>query len=70
MKNNENSTTKKDEEKQKLLQRERLKKLLGLSKLSPEEGWEEELKKQPVYSTGVSYSGGRQTPNILAKKSE
>jgi hypothetical protein len=59
MKNNETVGTKVAESNRQLMQREKLKKLLGLSKLSPEEGWEEELKKQPVYSTGVSYSGGR-----------
>jgi hypothetical protein len=59
MKNNETAGTKVAESNRQLMQREKLKKLLGLSKLSPEEGWEEELKKQPVYSTGVSYSGGR-----------
>lgn len=59
MKNKESIGTKVAEENRQLIQREKLKKLLGLSKLSPEEGWEEELKKQPVYSTGVSYSGGR-----------
>ena len=59
MKNKESIGTKVAEENRQLIQREKLKKLLGLSKLSPEEGWEEELKKQPVYATGVSYSGGR-----------
>ena len=59
MKNKESIGTIVAEKNRQLIQREKLKKLLGLSKLSPEEGWEEELKKQPVYSTGVSYSGGR-----------
>ena len=36
-----------------------LKKILGISKLYPEPGWEEALKTQPIYTTGVSFSGGR-----------
>lgn len=59
MKNNESVGTKVAESNRQLMQREKLKKLLGLSKLYPEKGWEEELRKQPVYTTGVSFSGGR-----------
>lgn len=59
MKESESKGTKVAESNRQLMQRERLKKLLGLSKLYPEKGWEDEIKKQPVYTTGVSFSGGR-----------
>lgn len=59
MKENESKGTKVAESNRQFMQREKLKKLLGLSKLYPEKGWEEELRKQPIYTTGVSFSGGR-----------
>ncbi|NBP29896.1 MAG: hypothetical protein EBV23_10025 [Flavobacteriia bacterium] len=58
-KQNESKGTKVASKNRKEMNREYLKKVLGISKLYPEPGWEEALKTQAVYTTGVSFSGGR-----------
>ena len=59
MKPKESVGTQVAEKNRQQLNRERLKKILKIDKLYPEPGWEEALKTQPIYTTGVSFSGGR-----------